>query len=213
MLKSTVGSASNEVSCEFIVDINFSYVGRHKTCIMEKRTQIDSPDFTISSPVNEKVCGLRLNLNKKISFLPVKVDEKFPNLVGYSAQFCSIRSIHKENFNNLGKLKSLWLNRNLITNVPSDSFDDLESLQYLGLCKLHFLLHDFNSILITVFVSAYNKIKSINGALFEGKFIYLRKVFLERNECIDDNFSERNIVELLPQAINENCGLSRKRRR
>lgn len=129
------------VSCEFIVDINFSYVGRQKTCIMEKRTRINSADFTIASSLNENVGGLRFNLNKKVSFLPIDVYKKFPNLVGYSAQFCSIKLIRRENFINLAKLKSLWLNRNLISEIPTNTFDDLESLQYLGLCKLNAGLH------------------------------------------------------------------------
>lgn len=148
MIKSAFGDpTTNQVSCELVADISFSYVGRHKTCIMERRTKIDDANASLSSAFNEQICGFRMNLNKKISFLPVKVDEKFPNLVGYSAQFCNIKAIKKENFMNLGKLKSIWLNRNQITIVPTDAFDDLESLQYLGICECYLVLQNFHFIL------------------------------------------------------------------
>lgn len=115
-------------------------VGDQKTCSMFGGAMIDSPEFTIKSAKDETVTGLFFFANPRVSFLPVKVYESFPNLIGYLANGCSIRKISKENFKNLSKLKMLGLSINQIQTIPSNAFEDLTSLQELYLGELNWFL-------------------------------------------------------------------------
>lgn len=69
--------------------------------------------------------------NKKIFFLPIRIDRNFPNLTVYDAHACSISTISKEPFRNAWPLKQLNLNQNNIANIPINSFDDLANLDTL----------------------------------------------------------------------------------
>lgn len=99
-----------------------------------KKTTIDEVNVIISTNDNT-VKALELETNKNIFFLPVKVAENFPNLVGYSAWECSLKEISKENFAGLNKLKILELSRNAIEAIADDTFADLTDLSYLYLCE------------------------------------------------------------------------------
>lgn len=66
---------------------------------------------------NDTVTGLRMYGNKKIKFLPLNVDKLIPNLVAYSASHCTIKTILKDNFKNLNKLKEPHLRDNHIEKI------------------------------------------------------------------------------------------------
>lgn len=106
-----------------------------KTCFMDRETAIESIGLTISSEIDESIEGLRFVDNKKIHFLPEKIEASFPNLVYFAAYGCSIKEISKDNFQNLTKLTFLSLALNQIEKIFSDTFEDLTSLKYLFLCK------------------------------------------------------------------------------
>lgn len=95
----TVGTAKfEEVSCESVKERDWGrYVtsGTEKTCRMDKTTSITTPNVTISTR-DKYMCGLWLNENKKIEYLPTGVDEKFPDLRAYSASGCSIKEISRD---------------------------------------------------------------------------------------------------------------------
>jgi Leucine-rich repeat (LRR) protein len=74
--------------------------------------------------------------NSKISYLPVKINEAFPNLLGYSAGNCSIKTISKENFEGLSNLRELLLFENFIKKIPGDTFEDLVALEFVNLGKI-----------------------------------------------------------------------------
>lgn len=109
---------------------------------MTNATTIDSHGFTISSAKDETITALRFDGNKKVLFLPVGVYEQFPNLAFLRADHCSIRTISKENFKNLKKLKELQLYYNQIETIGTDVFEDLTSLEllYLGEKKNYLFL-------------------------------------------------------------------------
>lgn len=109
---------------------------------MTGSTIIDSQGFRIASAKNETIGGLDFELNKNVSFLPVYVNEAFPDLVTFFASSCSIKTISKENFRNLSKLKVLCLNNNQIEIIQNDVFKDLTSLERLTLGE-HNLLYLF----------------------------------------------------------------------
>lgn len=118
---------------------------------MDKTTAINSSDFTIASASNDSVFGLHFYNNKKISFLPVGVDNRFQNLVYIRADSCSIKSITKANFVNLSKLKYVTLKSNQIEKIMSDTFYDLTSLEYLSLSKKAFY-PNLNDLIFNFFI-------------------------------------------------------------
>jgi Leucine-rich repeat (LRR) protein len=103
---------------------------------MMEETIIDDDDYTIANEKDTKVSGLLLEHNQKVKFLPIKVAEKFPNILGISAFDCKIKSISKENFENLHKLTEIHLHGNMIETIYSNTFEDLVSLEviFLGKC-------------------------------------------------------------------------------
>jgi Leucine-rich repeat (LRR) protein len=79
---------------------------------------------------------LTLSNNDKIKFLPSKVAENFPNLLGYRASGCGIKKISKQDFTGLSKLKWLFLSRNEIEVIKEDTFQEVKNLEFLTLCKI-----------------------------------------------------------------------------
>lgn len=121
--------------CESVRSGNWGTFGYWKTCYMIDSTVIDASDFTISTPRDETIKGLSFIWNEKISFLPLKIAEKFPNLIGINGMNCSIKTIRKENFQNLNKLKWIWLSINQIETIFSDTFEGLLTLEEITLGK------------------------------------------------------------------------------
>lgn len=115
------------------------------TCFIEKQG-IHKPGFTISSRRDENITGIWFDQNQHIKYLPENVADRFPNLIGFSAESCGIKSISRENFKGLTELKHLWLKENMLEMIPTNTFSDLVSLEKLHLCKsvLHFGKSDFN---------------------------------------------------------------------
>jgi Leucine-rich repeat (LRR) protein len=116
------------------VNENWWPVGGVKTCEMRNSTSIPGDGYKVY-PRDESITGLDFDDNNKISFLPIKVHETFPNLLLYTASKCSLTKITKKNFEGLSKLKGLWLGTNQITTINDDTFEDLVSLKRLYLSK------------------------------------------------------------------------------
>lgn len=130
---------AKEVLCEKVNDYAWEYnVGTVKTCLMNETTSIDEPSVIISSR-DDSMFGFWLFNNKQIHNLPTGVSEKFPNLLGYNAGFCSIKEISRENFKGLTKLKLLFLHYTQIEKISSETFSDLKSLETLALRKIFFV--------------------------------------------------------------------------
>lgn len=94
---------------------------------------IDSPDATIE--VDSTVTTLEMSNNLEVKFLPVELATSFPQLIFYFARNCSITTIAKIHFKDLTKLEKLFLDKNQIVKIPSDTFEDLKSLWMLKLGK------------------------------------------------------------------------------
>lgn len=134
LLKCFSSVEAKEISCEIVVEAYFGEVDAVKTCFMQYSTSIDDLNVTFSF-YDEMVEGLNFNHNKNISFLPVQVAKKLPNLLSYCALNCSIKEISKENFVNLTMLKTLDLSHNQIEKITTDTFEDLSDLVELLLGK------------------------------------------------------------------------------
>lgn len=112
---------------------------------MKVNATINSEGYVVS-PAETSILGITFYLNKKISFLPVRVDETFPNLIAYSAADCSLTSVSRINFKNLKKMKTLNLRNNQIVKVKSDTFEDLTLLEVLWLGKTQEFWNSFHNI-------------------------------------------------------------------
>jgi Leucine rich repeat len=64
------------------------------------------------------------------------VFENFQELKAYRAAKCQIRSISKENFQNLWHLKALVLGNNEVETIQDDVFEDLIAIIYLDLSMI-----------------------------------------------------------------------------
>jgi len=94
---------------------------------------IPSDYSELFSKKSECVKGLNFGSNRKVNFLPIKVYEKFPNIVALNAYECSLKEIRYDNFEKLVELRTLALQYNQISFIPSDSFKDLRNLKHLRL--------------------------------------------------------------------------------
>lgn len=150
---------------------------------MDKSTEIITNDTKISSR-DETIEALFFFQNKKVKFLPIEVDRKFPNLVIYGASECSLSSISNFNFENLSKLKLLSLFGNQIQIIRSDTFIDLKSLEKLYLNG--------------------NKLQFINGGTF-ATLNNLKFVDLSSNQCINEKFETLSQISLLESTVNGKC--------
>lgn len=120
------------ISCGNVANVDWNEpVGVVQTC--KVATSLIISEDTALSTRNETVKGIDFWGNKGIKFLPVKVSESFPNLLAYGAGMCSLTKISKANFKNMSKLKVLFLYRNQITTINSDTFEDLVALEWLDL--------------------------------------------------------------------------------
>lgn len=106
------------------------------TCRVNMR-KIITQFSIISSPNNMSVTAISIKNEKDIEFIPVNIDEKYPNLIAFQARNCSIGSLNEHIFNNLSDLKLINLAHNKIITVGNNIFDDQNMLEYLELgCNL-----------------------------------------------------------------------------
>lgn len=104
-----------------------------KTCFMKKSIAISKSDFFFNSTKDSKVTGFCFENNKRISYLPINLHENFPNLFGLDGRDCAIKQISNENFRGLKFLKQLWLSRNQIEIIASNTFEENKHLEYVSL--------------------------------------------------------------------------------
>lgn len=131
-------STEQDFACEKVKTRHWDWtIGDYiYTCFMDETTRIDVKDVAIST-YNENVQGLLLEHNQNIRYLPIKVHENFPNLLGISAFDCKIEEISKANFEKLTKLTEIHLHNNKIKVIYADTFEDLTALQHIFLGKMN----------------------------------------------------------------------------
>lgn len=120
----------SQVQCEKV-----NYKDGIKTCFMKEITRIDLRGFLISSAEDHDMQLLYIRDNKNVFFLPENIHEKYPKIMKIEADGCSIKSISNGAFDNLVTLKELFLHYNQITEIESETFKDLLSLEKLDLCE------------------------------------------------------------------------------
>lgn len=106
---------------------------------MNVTTFIDCSDTIIPSP-GQGVEAFDSHGNKKLAYLPGNFRKVFPDLAVIDASDCSIKAITKTTFNGLTSLKMLKLFGNEIEKVREGSFDGLDELTELMLCKFYLII-------------------------------------------------------------------------
>lgn len=132
----TSEAARKQIFCESILNEgSWPHVGVIRICLMRESTSIFAKDVETIPKLDDSVIGLSFYGNKKIHFPPLGIDKTFSNLQAYNFESCSVESVSRQAFANLRNLRVLWLNDNQIEGIPSDSFDDLLSLEWLYLSQ------------------------------------------------------------------------------
>lgn len=121
---------SVEIECESFRDKN-----NFEFCMMDEKTAINATNFVIAELKDEDIGGIDFNYNKAIEYLPYKIYMQLPNLVTYRAQWCSIKQISKQNFEELRRLKNILLNNNKIQKISGNTFRGLEKLIEIDLSE------------------------------------------------------------------------------
>lgn len=125
------------IPCERFKKLRVNQFGHtvSSMCFMDKKSKILTPNYQISTRKFDHVVGIIFDMNRKIYYLPEKVNKKFPKLRGISAQNCSIKSISRANFAKLPTLSALLLSGNKITAITSDTFRDNMNLMFIDLSE------------------------------------------------------------------------------
>lgn len=110
----------------------------HKTrykiyCRLDNNTVINEDNVTFAGLENSEVNRIVFDKNQDIKLLPVKVYEKFPNVIEYWAQWIGLKKISALNFEKLWNLKILQLGFNKIEFIPDDCFANLNKLFKIAL--------------------------------------------------------------------------------
>lgn len=121
-----------KLTCEAKINFTWEVAGDQKTCYVTELTTINAAGFKFIG-MHYSVGGLSFYGNREVSFLPVDIDQNFPNLLAYNAASCSISLLSKSSFKGLHKVRELWLNNNYIVRIDSDTFEDLVALKCLVL--------------------------------------------------------------------------------
>lgn len=130
-----------QVPCEnvdYLLWENFKLA--FKTCSI-KESAIDADDVEIFSETVSSIMGVDFYDNEKVSFLPINLHVKFPNLTTLTASFCDVKTVANKNFKHLTKLRLLWLEGNQIEQIPSNAFEDLTALEVLNLSRSKDLIY------------------------------------------------------------------------
>jgi Leucine rich repeat len=134
VLQLILESKAKFIDCEETNTIEFEKTSV-LVCDMTNRTEIDSYAAMITATRNKSITGLSFTNNENIFFLPENVAEKFPNLLLYTAAKCSIKEVSCQNFKGLKYLKWLILQHNQIEKIKSNTFEDLQELDWIALSK------------------------------------------------------------------------------
>ena len=109
------------------------------SCIFDNTTVISRNDLRINQMADEEIKALLFGNesapNDKVKFLPIFINETFPRVSVLRASDCAIKEIRRENFDNLHYLSEVWLERNQIEKIKSDTFVGLWRLYRIRLSE------------------------------------------------------------------------------
>lgn len=126
-----IESTMTGISCESISPRRYN-----KCCFLDNSTSIENANTSFSGVRDDSVREINFAHNKKIYFLPIRVNDKYPELRSYDATNCSLKTISKQNFERMVNLKYLKLFLNEIEKLDSNTFEDLVNINKLNIGKI-----------------------------------------------------------------------------
>lgn len=132
-------TSAKDVTCEAFLKLGIiEDYPPEKACNMSGTTGIYTKNTELKGTADSEMRIINFYDNVKILYLPIGVVEIYPELAFYSAGLCSIKEISRDNFIGLSKLRALFLQKNSIQKIASDTFVDLISLEGIELGKIFF---------------------------------------------------------------------------
>lgn len=127
--------SQKELICEGKRQWKFKLIDSKVLTCMILQAEVGSKNYTLKTLKDDLVHGISFRNNTKALFLPEKVYGKFPNLLIYDAQGCSISFVDNINFEKLFKLTAVDLSHNMIDHIPKDLFSDSSDIQIIDMSK------------------------------------------------------------------------------
>ena len=140
----------------------------------------------VKIPENKSLCvkALSQKYSENTEYLPVNVDQTFPNLVVYEFENCHIKKIGYANLKNLKNLQLINLESNQISSITSSAFNDTPILKYLNLGN--------------------NQLTYIDENIFK-QLKNLQSLFLQNNKItFISKFAFRYLSDLRKISLNDN---------
>lgn len=125
----------DEVICTFNVEEDYvddDEQADTKSCEINGQS-IDTRSFVVSSDIDAAVTRFVIEGNKNVTFLPIKVGERFPMLLEFEVQSCGIESVEIFTFDNMPILQRLNLRGNEIAIVDEKAFEPLKAVREIYL--------------------------------------------------------------------------------
>ena len=173
-----------ELNCDYL----FSWFDGYN-CKAENLT-IQSPNLKIIKVIGERakefsvVDTFDVHDNPSITYLPIGLNDHFPQLKKLDVQYSSLRFISKNDFYDLNVLEIIDFRGNQIETIPSDVFSTLLKLENLNLSR-----NKITKIYPSTFENLRNleelylednQIEELDGNLFKNN-LELKKISLSRN--------------------------------
>ncbi|KAG5677123.1 hypothetical protein PVAND_006905 [Polypedilum vanderplanki] len=128
-----------------------------------------------------------------------KVVEKFPNMNGYSITFTKLKHIKRSDLAPLKDLKYFLISDNDVEVIPSDTFYDMQKLEFIDICRNKVTILDPNWTAtmpkLRIFKARSNLFKIVPKELFMNNPI-LEEILLDKNQIqvsMKDFSSMRNL--------------------
>jgi Leucine rich repeat len=120
-----------------------------------------------------------------VRYFPHNLTRFFPNLNSVGFRYSGMMEVHAEDLQEFGeKLQYFRIANSKIETIEKDLFKYNPNLGIIGL--------------------DHNRIKYIEGYVFD-HLTHLKNIWLDRNDCIDENVSTRADVEKLSDKIKNEC--------
>ncbi|CRK93245.1 CLUMA_CG006788, isoform A [Clunio marinus] len=181
--------SSNEIKCEKYEEIKVeTSKDELKSCKFNQNILINATNMELSDEIDEDVKAFVFDGNKKISFLPIVIENetKYSELNYYSACSCSIQFISENNFRKFRNLTYIALSDNKIETISNFVFK--------GLVKLEYVLLDRNAI------------KYVGPYLTEvWWFPNLKLLNMNSNKCVNFNATTEKELDEARTELSQKC--------
>lgn len=186
---------SMELSCSY-EDLADGYNCRAKNVITNQMNQIVTIENGIHIPDygNINVEIFYVHTENKFEYLPVGLNNIYPNLIKLNVEYTSLKIINISDFIGLTGIKTIHFNDNQIQSFPGDTFSTLVKLEYISLKN--------NSIEILA-SNTFENLKNLEQVYFQNNQIqYLDSLLFKNNDKLQSiSFNGNRLVNIGSELI------------